>query len=181
MDFSTDAIGRSPITIPDSLPTLARGDHLPDDGRISAMEAAAWLAGEQWTSYPRSVHPVIGHVARAANDRLDAAALQCLWPLILTSLGTAHPWRPILRWRLGRLRSRSGAETGEELRDLWEALLSELARHVAHRPVIRVMQSIGRAFLFEADPSIELLMLRGLNGEMDGFYWLPCWWFPFWP
>ncbi len=44
------------------------------------MEAASWLAGEPWTDHPRSVHPVIAGVARAADDSVSDAERTGLWP-----------------------------------------------------------------------------------------------------
>jgi len=124
-----------PMTIPDRLPILDRGDHAPDDGRACAMEAASWIAGEPWSSHPRSVHPIIARVARTANDQLDDEQRQRLWPLVLSSVGTARPFRPILYRRLRasmRLQVRTGGR--DDLPGLWRNLLDEHARLTGHRP-----------------------------------------------
>ena len=135
MDSSAGAPDLLTMDVPDCLPTLDRGGHRPDEHRACAMEAASWLAGEPWSDRPRSVHPVIARVARAANDNLDDTERQGLWPLILASLDTAHPWKPFLHWRLERLRRRSRAHVGSDLRELWVSLLAAHARSTRCRPI----------------------------------------------
>lgn len=121
------------MTVPDHLPVLDRGDHSPDEGRACAMEAASWLAGEPWSSHPRSVHPIIARVARTANDQLDDEHRQLLWPLVLASVGTARPFRPFLYRKLRasmRTQSRNGGR--EDLRGMWRNLLEEHGRLTGH-------------------------------------------------
>ncbi|MEM7222415.1 MAG: hypothetical protein AAF495_05515 [Pseudomonadota bacterium] len=49
---------------------LAKGNHArPSDG-LCVMEAVAWFEGELHGDHPACVCPVIGHYARALNDRL---------------------------------------------------------------------------------------------------------------
>ncbi len=91
------------------VPFIDWGTHQPSDGKACVMEAASWLAGEEWSDHPRSVHPVIARVARSVNDSLGVAERQRLWHLLLLSLDTARPYRPLLNWRLERLRRRTVA------------------------------------------------------------------------
>ena len=131
MNDEIDLLSDVTLGTPDQLPSLARGNHTPDEGKACAMEAASWLAGESWSDRPGSVHPVIARIARRANDSLDDDERQQLWPLILASLGTARPYRPVLSWRLRwtawRLRS---SQRGDAI---WEALLAKHARLTGHQ------------------------------------------------
>lgn len=73
----------------DSIPLL-RGPHDPnDDKQMCAMEAAAWIAGEPHSDYPKCVSPVLGAYVRAWNDALDDEARQTLKPYIPRMIGTA--------------------------------------------------------------------------------------------
>jgi hypothetical protein len=133
MNNDAELLSDAKIRIADHLPRLARGNHKPDEGKACAMEVASWLAGEPWSDHPRSVHPVIAHVARRANDSLDDDQRQQLWPLILASLGTARPHRPVLSWRLEfTARRLAGSLSGDAT---WEALLAKHARLTGHRPI----------------------------------------------
>ena len=70
---------------------LDKGAHRdPDDG-VCMMEAAALLAGEQFTDSPACTHPAIAAAARTVNDGLGDAARQALVPLIPRVVGTAGP------------------------------------------------------------------------------------------
>ncbi len=120
--------------VPDRLPVLDRGRHAPGDGKVCAMEAAAWLAGEPWTDHPRSVHPVIAMVARAVNDSVSDAQRAKLWPLVIASVGTARPRDPLLTYRLRRSSRRILKQTGGDMRATWVGLLAEHARLTGHRP-----------------------------------------------
>lgn len=124
------------MEVPDRLLRLDRGSHRPESGRACAMEAASWLAGERWSDHPRSVHRVIAAVARWVNDELGDDQRQRLWPLILGSLGTARPWRPLLAHRLRRCAWRARASArGNDPRLVWAAVLAEHARLTGHQPV----------------------------------------------
>ena len=70
--------------------TLLSGDHAPNtDGAMCAMEAAAWIAGEEWSDHPQCVCPVIGAFMRSWNDALpDADRTRLLLPLIPKTIGT---------------------------------------------------------------------------------------------
>jgi hypothetical protein len=128
-DLPTQAV----LGIPDHLPSLARGNHTPDEGKACAMEAASWLAGERWSDHPRSVHRVIAGIARRANDSLDDDQRQQLWPLVLASLGTARRYRPVLNWRLKWTASRLPGSLPADA--VWEALLAKHARLTSHQPI----------------------------------------------
>jgi hypothetical protein len=130
-------LGLSSVVIPDRLPVLDRGSHSEDEGRACAMEAASWLACERWSDAPRSVHPVIARVARAANDRADDGERQQLWPLIIASLGTSRRVRPLLSYRLERMRRQSLRRLGRErLAEVWECVLLEHARLCGARATV---------------------------------------------
>jgi len=121
--------------VPDHLPRLDRGAHHRDDGRACAMEAAAWLAGEPWSDHPKSVHQVIGWVARSVNDRVPDDVRQTLWPLVLASLDTAQPWHPMLSMRLSRRAGKAYAAATHQgdLRKVWTTVLDEHARLYGER------------------------------------------------
>jgi hypothetical protein len=62
----------------DGVPTLSVGAHRdPADG-MCAMEAAAWLAGEEHTDRPQCVCPVLAAACRQANDDGDDAVRERL-------------------------------------------------------------------------------------------------------
>lgn len=70
--------------------TLQRGAHDPNgDKQFSAMEAAAWIAGEEHSGHPKCVSPVLAAFMRALNDALDDEARQALKPYIPRVIGTA--------------------------------------------------------------------------------------------
>ncbi len=71
---------------------LSRGPHRSVSDGACLMELASLLAGEPWSDHPASVHPVLGAVARAVNDRVSDTSRSRLAPLApLTPLmvGTA--------------------------------------------------------------------------------------------
>jgi len=74
----------------DSIPLL-RGSHDPPNGdkQFSAMEAAAWIAGEEHSDRPKCVSPVLGAYVRPLNDALDDEQRQALKPAIPRMIGTA--------------------------------------------------------------------------------------------
>lgn len=69
---------------------LARGAHPVNDGAaMCAMEAAAWIAGEEWSDHPQCVCPVIGEFMRSWNDSLpNDTRTALLLPLIPATVGT---------------------------------------------------------------------------------------------
>lgn len=123
------------MALPDWLPSLDKGKHVPHHPRLCAMEAAAWLAGEEWSDHPRSVHPVIAQVARVANDTLTDDERQGLWPLVLASIGTSAPWRPILWYRLMHYGLVMQLKYPQNPRKVWEELLDEHAYLTGRLPV----------------------------------------------
>ena len=120
-------MGDQTSSIPDRLPRLDWGSHKPDDGKLCAMEAAAWLAGESWTDHPRSVHRVVAFVARQVNDAVSDDVRQTLWPLIIDSLGTARPFNLVRGVRLRRRAARSLAQARvrDDLPQAWRDVLDE--------------------------------------------------------
>jgi hypothetical protein len=120
------------LALPSWLPTLDKGRHMPDQPQLCAMEAAAWLSGEKWSDHPRSVHPVIAHTARVANDTLSENERQDLWPLVLASIGTGARWRPILWYRLMHYGLIMQLRYPGNPRKVWEELLKEHA-YLTHR------------------------------------------------
>jgi hypothetical protein len=123
------------FALPDWLPTLDKGKHVPHQPRFCAMEAAAWLAGEEWSDRPRSVHPVIAQVARRANDTLTDDERQSLWPLVLASIDTSARWRPILWYRLMHYGLIMQLKYPQDPRKVWEELLKEHAYLTRRVPV----------------------------------------------
>jgi hypothetical protein len=109
--------------IPDRLPSLAADADLATASCMSVLEAAAWLAGPQWSA-ATSVHPAVASVARWVSDRVGEDDRQFLWPLILESVGTARPCRPLVSLRLRRQAHKaiSRAEAGDP-RSAWEEIL----------------------------------------------------------
>ena len=71
----------------DSIPLL-RGAHDSNE-QMCAMEAAAWIAGEEHSDRPRCVSPVLGAFVRSWNDALDDEERQALKPCIPRMIGTA--------------------------------------------------------------------------------------------
>jgi hypothetical protein len=115
------------VTIPDQLPSLGQGSHHPWSSTPCAMEAASWIAGHRWSDHPRSVHPAIAGVARMVNDSLSDDERQGLWPLILASVDTARPWRPILSWRLHRYAVIAMRAAGGPTTAVWRGTLDRFA------------------------------------------------------
>ena len=69
--------------------TLDKGIHDPASGQMCAMEAAAWIAGEEWSDHPQCVSPVIAAFLRSWNDALpDATRTTLLRPLLPLVIGT---------------------------------------------------------------------------------------------
>jgi hypothetical protein len=121
-------IDQDGLLVPDWLPKLDKGRHAPHRSQVCAMEAAAWLAGEEWSDHPRSVHRVIAQAARVTNDTMSDDERQELWPLVLASVGTGAPWRPLLLYRLARHQLRLQRKYPGNPRKVWEELLKEHAR-----------------------------------------------------
>jgi hypothetical protein len=133
------------LALPDWLPTLDKGKHVPNQPRLCAMEAAAWIAGEEWSDHPRSVHPVIAQAARVANDTLTDEERQDLWPLVLASVGTRARWRPDLWYRLVRHGLIMQRKYPGNPRKVWEELLKEHARETGRSPDLPLGRSDPRA------------------------------------
>src|SRR5271165_6416658 len=74
--------------------TLDHGSHTDFDDGMCAMEAVAWLAGEEHTDHPACVCPVIGAMMRSANDRMgqgpeaDERRARVLRPLLPDIIGS---------------------------------------------------------------------------------------------
>lgn len=71
--------------------TLRRGDHPSREDGVCAMEAVAWLAGEEHTDHPACCSRVIAAFVRAWNDGLptNADRDRLLKPLLPLMIGTA--------------------------------------------------------------------------------------------
>jgi hypothetical protein len=67
--------------------TLAAGAHAPDH-TFCVMEAAAYIAGEEWSDSPECVSPVIAAFLRNWNDSVDDTFRQRLKPYIERVLDT---------------------------------------------------------------------------------------------
>jgi hypothetical protein len=80
-------------------PRLAKGRHKRAGHEACVMELVSLVAGEPWSDHPRCVHPVLGAVARAVNDRVSDAGrdtLAALVPRLAGSVGAG----PLLGARL---------------------------------------------------------------------------------
>lgn len=68
---------------------LDHGKHTSIESGICAMEAAAYIAGEDWTDHPQCVCPVIAEFMRDWNDGLpDDERTALLLPLVPLTVGT---------------------------------------------------------------------------------------------
>ena len=68
---------------------LSEGSHPERDSGLSAMEAAAWLAGEPHSMEPESVSPVIRSIMTRWSDNLTASERnRLLRPLLPSLIGT---------------------------------------------------------------------------------------------
>lgn len=69
--------------------TLARGSHGGRRDAMCVMEAAAFIAGEDWTDQPACVSPVIATFLRVWNDdTMDDDDRQMLVPFTVRVIGT---------------------------------------------------------------------------------------------
>jgi hypothetical protein len=67
---------------------LQNGAHPSVVAGMCAMEAAAWIAGEEHSDHPQCVSPVIAAFMRRWNDALDDRTRQRLKPYIIRCVGT---------------------------------------------------------------------------------------------
>jgi hypothetical protein len=67
---------------------LGRGVHANPHRGCNVLEYASVLAGERWSSRPRSVHPALADVADMVNDQMTDDNRQLLAPLAPWLLGT---------------------------------------------------------------------------------------------
>jgi hypothetical protein len=74
---------------PESLPTLARGNHKDGDGQACVMEYVSILAGEQFSDHPSCTNSVLAAAARSVNDWMTDDGRHLLVPLIGRLFGTA--------------------------------------------------------------------------------------------
>jgi len=68
--------------------TLQRGAHDSNE-QMCAMEAAAWIAGEEHSDRPKCVSPVLAAFMRSWNDALDDEERQALKRYVPRVIGTA--------------------------------------------------------------------------------------------
>ncbi len=69
---------------------LSRGAHDNFDDGYCAMEAVAWLAGEDHTDHPDCACPVIGAYVRKLNDRMPGEERAKLVPLLPKLIGSVR-------------------------------------------------------------------------------------------
>lgn len=78
---------------------LGRGIHANPRSGCNVLEYASVLAGERWSSRPRSVHPALADVAGMVNDQMTDENRRSLTPLAPWLLGTStadpRPWPAI--------------------------------------------------------------------------------------
>lgn len=68
---------------------LGRGVHANPRRGCNVLEYASVLAGERWSSRPRSVHPALADVADMVNDQMTDENRRLLTPLAPWLLGTS--------------------------------------------------------------------------------------------
>jgi len=75
---------------------LLYGNHDSPEAGMCAMEAAAWIAGEEHTDHPSCVCPVIAAILRTANDRMgsgpeaDERRTRVIRPLLPLIIGSRY-------------------------------------------------------------------------------------------
>ena len=75
------------MTVPELMPTLARGKHRSPRRGACFMEMASFLAGERWSDHPACTHPLLASLARLVNDNTPDDERQRLVPLIPSVIG----------------------------------------------------------------------------------------------
>jgi len=70
------------------VPTLSVGAHRDPAAGMCAMEAAAWLAGEEHSDRPKCVCPVLAAACRQANDDGDDTVRERLRQMLPVLIGT---------------------------------------------------------------------------------------------
>jgi len=75
------------ITVPELMPTLAKGKHRNARQGACFMEMASFLAGERWSDRPSCTHPLLSTMARLINDNTPDDERQHLAPLIPSVIG----------------------------------------------------------------------------------------------
>lgn len=75
------------MTVPELMPTLARGKHRNPRQGACFMEMASFLAGERWSDRPACTHPLLSTLARLVNDNLPDDERQHLARLIPSVIG----------------------------------------------------------------------------------------------
>lgn len=69
-------------TIPDGLPTLSAGPHLPSSGKACIMEYVSVLTGDKWTDLPQSTAMAVAKAAQGVNDTLQDDERHLILPFI---------------------------------------------------------------------------------------------------
>lgn len=77
------------VTVPELMPTLAKGKHRSPRQGACFMEMASFLAGERWSDHPACTHPLLAEVARLVNDHTSDANRSRLADLIPAVIDTA--------------------------------------------------------------------------------------------
>lgn len=75
------------VTVPELMPTLAKGKHRSPRQGACFMEMASFLAGERWSDRPSCTHPLLSTMARLVNDNTHDDERQLLAPLIPSVIG----------------------------------------------------------------------------------------------
>jgi hypothetical protein len=80
---------------------LERGAHADPGSGCNVLELASVLAGEPWSTRPRSVHPALAAIAEVVNDLLDDDQRPLITPLARwlpgTSTRDARVWPALAR------------------------------------------------------------------------------------
>lgn len=79
-------------TIPDGLPSLAKGAHAEGVGKACVMEYISVITGDKWTDQPDCTNLVVAKAAQSVNDHLTDSERQMILPFIhrLTAAGGSN-------------------------------------------------------------------------------------------
>lgn len=120
---------------------LEKGNHLTPERGMCAMEACAWLAGEQHSDMPLCVDGELMMFVRSFNDAADDETRQYLKPLLPYMIGTYGDGLAGARCNrasAGTMAGRHGDfnavirmidPLGERREELYEALESAITAH----------------------------------------------------
>lgn len=95
--------------LPAGIPMLSSGAHNGPKSGACFMELVSVLAGESFTDHPRCVHPLLGVIARTANDLIGDDQRQALARLAPDAIGTQRAGRSVDAVLVGLVAARVSA------------------------------------------------------------------------